>query len=295
MPALQKPKGEVTPRSDRPKTINPHGPTVFKREKFDRDIMFGANSPRFEERALKEQAATDSTLPFDRDPQAFERYKEAHGKIHGRPLIENAHQVRMAHQPWDTLKFADRDGLNKDRPYVDYSRQAVKTALDRGGKVFFASPAFNAHTHFKDALRVEMEKTIPYQTYIQSVSYRQQQGHDVRERLGGSDPFQTGDEADLRLAEEAAKLRGAQPLLTSIELADFLEGGLRDVPVQYSDAAGKDIDRLRFAELYLAAREAVFSPENITCFSNTGMFSAEATAAVDALQKLMSGDSGQVL
>jgi len=246
------------------------------------------------------KAATDSVLPFDRDPAAYKDYKQAFEKIHERPLVDAPFVVRSEHHPWKTLQFADRGKLHKDGvPYVDYSREAVESAFHREGKVLFLMTGISAHTHFEDALRVEMQKSVPYRTYIQSVSFRQQQGLDQMDRLGvvrvnvlqGIE--ETTEEAEL--IAEASRLTGVQPLLTSIELSDFQEGGLRDVAVQHIDAGAKEIDRRQFFELYEQAKAAVFSGANIEQFIGTGKFNPEAQAAVNELQKLMSGDSGQAL
>ena len=99
--------------------------TSPRRRDWNRDILFGAASAATLELAIKLEAATDSSMP-----RPF--FKQLGRAVpHGFP-VSNL---------WDkpAFDFADREQITRrDLPYMAYAREAIATAMARGGNIYWA-------------------------------------------------------------------------------------------------------------------------------------------------------------
>ncbi len=206
---------------------------------FKKDVMFGGAGGKIAEEAKKWEASTDGMCFNDQDAgtPALENYMAAHREVRGEGISE---KDAIKSRPWVELKFADRN-LVEDDPFndpahpeaeatrfVEYARQAVKTALERDGKVFFTISGWSPLLYQQQALAAEIEHEMPYAKYLNS----------------GNRPI---------------------PRITNMEIGDMNElgGGMEKVPVTYLSASGKTLDSDQFKALFLAASKACRTSANL--------------------------------
>lgn len=251
---------------------------------YRKDVLLGASSRDFEAVALLHEFATDAPLRgLLGDDDALDAYQSARLELAGSPAWDPF--MASSEHPWDALGFADRNKLlGKTTPYVTYSREAIATAIQRGGRAAFYLGQVDMTRHFTDALRIEKDHAQPYETYVSTVTYAQQQHADAPQILDGQtagigDPSSRQSPGDTSVKTHA--------LFTSLELADELE--LRPNPqMEFISSSGAMLAPAEVRRLYTAAKEATRSPESREFFAREGRLAPSAQAAVNALQQYIS-------
>jgi hypothetical protein len=279
----KKPAAKVGRRSSlRTRAESASTPTTFKRTLYQYDILFGANTYQFRKLAVDKEAATDSIqYELIYNPKKFEAYSKAFQSIRG----ETTTPLQAANQhQWDALRFAPRDWLEKNVPYVWYTRQAMDTATQRGGKIMFFLGGLPMTDHFADAAMIEHERGISYSDYVQSVTFRQNRKESNADfglfAGGGLDGIDSGEEKD----DAEHSLRGTK--LTSLELADVLEIKLRS-GIEFLSPYGDKLDTEKLIASYKAAADATRTPESKEYYLRTGTFPQSVQATIDKLENFI--------
>ncbi len=262
---------------DRASRIRPTGrrdlSTSPRRQDWNRDILFGATSAATLELAVKLEAATDSSMP--------------------RPLFKLLDRVAPHDFPvsnlWDkpAFDFADRNQITRrDLPYMAYAREAIATAMERGGKIHWALGRLHFDNVFSDLFRVRMEHGQDPVKYMAEVSYpdlMDKHGVYIDADTGQAVAvpplnLQGGDTSELEKFHEfhrrveQGRIKSVtpfQPLITTVELIGFLLGDEKTFldRTSFFDARHRKVDREEFLADFsgvhdqLRSRQAEFGPE----------------------------------
>ena len=208
--------------------------TSAPRTDYAKDIIFGAAGGNTIEKAFELQASTDNYLffsPVRPEHQAhLEDYREAYRRHTRQPL----HAGIEFDRPWVLFNFANRnlldeEAVNPDKARmgnVDYAQQAVKTALERGGNVYFTLSGWTPEMYMQESLAAEIEHSQSFPDYLDSYTV-------------------------------------PAPKITNMELGAFMEKGMLDVPVQFlSQSTGELLDGKEFRRLFNDAVQACRSDEH---------------------------------
>ena len=99
--------------------------TSSRRNIWDKDILFGVEHPDTLELAIRLEASTDSIIP--RHMFGYFNKRAPCGFSDGHLWAKSGYG------------FANRNKLERtDLPYMDYAREAITTAMERGGNIFWA-------------------------------------------------------------------------------------------------------------------------------------------------------------
>lgn len=267
--------------------------TSVPRLDFLKDFLFGARGPgaggtepevfnqvRTPPMALAERMSADfALLQFD-SAKGLPDTKKAHAEY------ERAYHQLEESSGWrrslegteravEALRFIPgrrATYIGPRKTYVNFSRAITDTVQQRKGTVAFTFSNFCVHQHFLNAMKVEMEQGMDLSAYLEGATLSMLSGREappIDSKHGA-----TGEPK-------------ARPSITSVELADFREGGGKAVPVVYFSASGKPLDTKEVIALYDDARILSRSDANKACFKKTGKFLPEATAAIEKLQLLV--------
>ena len=241
---------------------------------WDKDILFGPTNSLTLHLAIKQEAATDSPIPV----AMF------------RQLDKSLPRFFPAGYLWSGkgFKFADRELLSRrDRPYMDYVREAITAAVTRGGDIYWALGRLHFDKVFSDLFRVRMEHGNDPVEYMAKVSYpdlMDKHGRYIDADTGQvvAEPplnVQGGDTSELEEFEEFHRLvklgrikvdTPFQPLITTVEIIGFLMGDERKYldRTSFFDARHRKVDRKVFLSAFsgaldqLLGRQAEIGPEN---------------------------------
>ena len=258
----------VQPAGRRDLSISP------RRQDWNRDILFGANFPATLELAIKLEAATDSSVPRSIFKQL--------GKVAPQMFpVSN-----LWHKP--AFDFADREQLTRrDLPYMAYAREAIATAMERGGNIHWALGRLQFENIFSDLFRARMEHGQDPVKYMAEVSYPDlMDKHGVYIDAATGQPvaepplnLQGGDTSELEKFQEfwrhveQGRIKSVtpfQPLITTVEIIGFLMGDERKYldRTSFFDARHREVDREEFLADFSRVHDRLLSrlpeigPEN---------------------------------
>ena len=245
-----------------------------RRHVWNKDILFGVDHGDTQDLAIKQEAATDSVI-------ARHRFGYLNKPVP--PGFSTDHL-------WGerAFNFADRKQLNRrDRPYMDYAREAIATAMARGGNIYWALGQLHFDKVFSDLFRVQEEYGIDPVRYMAEVSFPEimdkhgkfidtSSGEEVKEPVVH---LNMPMESDLiawekfkgRLTKgEIQNITPFQPLITTIEIIGFLMGDERKYldRTTFFDASHQEADLENILSAYhsvldqLLTRQGELSPEN---------------------------------
>ena len=244
------------------------------RQDWNRDILFGANSTATLELAVKLEASTDSAIPR----HTFKQLDRV-----------APYSFPVSHL-WDkpAFDFADRNLLTRRKlSYMAYVREAIATAMERGGNIYWALGRLQFQYVFSDLFRVRMEHGLDPIKYMAEVSYpdlMDKHGLYIDADTGQvvAEPplkLQEGDTSELEKFEDFHRrveqgriitVTPFQPLITSVEIIGFLMGDERKFldRTSFFDARHRQVDREKFladfsvVHDHLRSRQAEIGPEN---------------------------------
>ncbi len=258
----------VQPAGRRDLSVSP------RRRDWNRDILFGAAFPTTLELAIKLEAATDSSVPRS----VFKQL--------GRVAPHNFPVSNLWDKP--AFDFADREQLTRrDLPYMAYVREAIATAMERGGNIHWALGRLRFENIFSDLFRVRMEHGQDPVKYMAEVSYPGlMDKHGVYIDAETGQPvavpplnLQGGDTSELEKFQEFQRrveqgriksVTPFQPLITTVEIIGFLMGDERKYldRTSFFDARHRQADREKFLAEFsgvheqLRSRQAEIGAEN---------------------------------
>ena len=230
-------ESRIRPGPGRNLLLNP------RRHVWNKDILFGANYLDTLYLAIKQEAATDSAI--------------------SRSLFKNLGRDFPANFPvshlWDrsAFGFANRDQLmRRDRPYMDYVREAIVSAMARRGNLYWALGHLDFNNVFSDLFRIQDEYGQDPVKYMAEVSYpdlmdkhgkyidastREDVKRPQLDIMGASPGELEAFEEFHRLVEQGriVNVTPFQPLITTAEIIGFLLGDER-----------KFLDRTIFFDMY---------------------------------------------
>lgn len=268
----------TTPLSPRP-TVTPSQRRSFHASNvvwdFDKHFLFGGNRSRVRELALKLRRNADFNLT---------RYVANEG---GGPIVDSANpEIAAARKDYfaahkrffegrgDTPGFSRgseefrftplrQNLLRPNCRYIDFMESIVNVVKARGGDVAFTFDQFDFMQHFASRAAVEFSRKDKNPDY-DFVRY-------TEECTMGQRHSETGDK------KPHAKI-------TSIEVATFLEGRYKGLPVSYLGAADEELNPETVQALYDKAAAECSSGENRAHMqANGGQFAPKAREAVMAL------------
>ena len=245
-----------------------------RRHVWNKDILFGVDHGDTQDLAIKQEAATDTVI-------ARHRFGYLNKPVP--PGFSTDHL-------WGerAFNFADRKQLNRtDRPYMDYAREAIATAMARWGNIYWAL----GHLHFdnvlSDLFRVRNEYDKDPVKYMAEISYPE-----LMDKHGKFIDAATGEEVaepkldlnqssvlDLDKYDEfhehveqglIKNITPFQPLITTIEIIGFLmgdEGKFLD-GTTFFNRHHREADREAVISAFsgvldqLLTRQAELNPEN---------------------------------
>ena len=245
-----------------------------KRYDWNKDILFGPDNSDTLDLAIKQEAATDSAI----HKAKFSKFNKTPP-----PGFSPGHL-------WDkgAFNFADRSQLSRrDRPYMDYAREAITTAMARGGHIYWALGRLDFDKVFSDMFKIEMEYGTDPVKYMAEVSFPElmdKHGKFVDANTGEEikpPPFdfnmptmedaKAADEFDERVEKgEIKNVTPFQPLITTTEIIGFLMGDERKYldKTTFLDARHHKADQADFLPAFynvlaqLRARQAELGPAN---------------------------------
>ena len=245
-----------------------------RRHVWDRDIVFGAEHPDTQDLAIKLEASTNAAI-------ARQRFR-----YFNKPVPPGFGDTFL----WSerVFNFADRNKLKRrDLPYMAYAREAITTALARGGSISWALGHLDFDKVFAELFRVETEYGTDPVRYMAEVSFP-----DLVDRRGKFIDARTGDEViepqvhlsnpsedvleELEKFGERVKngeiidVTPFQPRITTTEIIGFLMGDERKYldKTSFFDARHQEADRAEFVSAFsgvldrLLARKPEIGPDN---------------------------------
>lgn len=245
-----------------------------RRHVWNKDILFGADRRDTLELAVKLEAATDSAI----SRVAFGYLKE-----------HFPHEFPPG-ELWDkrAFNFADRSQIKRrDRPYMDYAREAIATAMTRGGNIYWALGHLDFDKVFSELFRTQMEYGTDPVKYMAEVSFPELMdkhgkyvdaytGEEVKEPQIDFNTVTRGDIEEVEKFEERVKkgqiknVTPFQPLITTTEIIGFLMGDERKYldKTTFFDACHHKADQAHFLSAFydvlaqLRARQPELGREN---------------------------------
>ena len=245
-----------------------------RRNVWDKDILFGMDHRNTLELAIKLEASTDSII---------DRFRFRNLDKPVPPGFRYAHLWSKS-----GYGFADRNKLKRrDLPYMAYAREAIATALARGGNITWALGHLDFDKVFAELFRVETEHGTDPVRYMAEVSFPE-----LMEKHGKYIDARTGEELtmprinlnnpvddDLEAVEkfeervkngEIKNIATFQPLITTTEIIGFLMGDERKYldKTSFFDARHQETDRAEFVSAFsgvldqLLARKREIGPDN---------------------------------
>ena len=245
-----------------------------KRYDWNKDILFGPDNNDTLDLAIKQEAATDSAIHIRR----FDNFNKQPP-----PGFSAGHL-------WDkgAFNFADRSQLKRrDRPYMDYAREAIATAMSRGGNIYWALGRLNFDKVFSDLFRTQKEYGTDPVEYMAKVSFPE-----LMDKHGKFVDANTGEEVKIpeidlntvtredieekdKFSERVEKgeikeVTPFQPLITTTEIIGFLMGDERKYldKTTFFDARHCQADQAYFLSAFydvltqLRARQPELGQEN---------------------------------
>ena len=245
-----------------------------RRNIWDKDILFGVDHGDTLDMAIKLEASTDSIVA---------RHRFGYFNKRPPPGFNEAHL-------WDKpgYGFADRNKLKRtDLPYMAYAREAIATAMERGGNIFWALGHLDFDQVFAELFRVATEHGTDPVRYMAEVTFPE-----LLEKHGKYIDVRTGDavavprmnlsnpvDADLKAFEEfnervmygeVKDISTFKPLITTTEIIGFLMGDERKYldKTSFFDASHQEADRGEFLAAFsgvldqLLARKPEIGPDN---------------------------------
>ena len=245
-----------------------------RRHVWNKDILFGVDNGDTLDLAINQEAATDSIISRHRFSQ----------------LNKSVPPGFSSGYLWSNsgFDFADRGQLKRrDRPYMDYVRQAITTAMARGGNIYWALGHLHFDKVFSDLFRVQMEYGTDPVKYMAEVSFPElmdkhgkfidaSSGREVKQPVMNLNAPDKNDLIALdKFRERVTKgeiknVTPFQPLITTTEIIGFLMGDERKYldKTLFFDARHQKAEQVDFLSAYysvldqLLLRQAEFSPEN---------------------------------
>ena len=268
--AMFRPGGTQLTRQGRPRNLllNP------RRYVWNKDILFGVDNNDTLDLAIKQEAATDSVI-------ARPRFGYLNKPIP--PGFSSGHL-------WDknAFNFADRSQLKRrDRPYMDYAREAIATAMTRGGNIYWALGHLKFDKVFSELFRTQKEYGTDPVEYMAKVSFPE-----LMDKHGKYADPNTGEEViqpvvdfnaptmeDVKAVEKFAErvkkgdiknITPFQPLITTTEIIGFLMGDEKKYldKTTFFDARHNKADQANFLTAFndalaqLRARQDELGPAN---------------------------------
>ncbi len=202
--------------------------------------------------------------------QVLQKYNDAYDRIQAGKWGPPERNVRAT----QALGFSSQDRgmlIGKDKRYVRFSREIIRTTLDRKGTHHFNTGYFCMHGHFKDMLGTMLRTGEAPAAFV------------GRATLG-----EIGD-GQVTNAEFVDNAHG-QPAKW-FEEERLLRGPDGKAPYQVLSAQGKPVDMAQYQALYDKVSAVVYAPDSIQHFreSQGREFSPDALHAVQELQKFLHG------
>ena len=251
-----------------------HLPLNPRRNVWDKDIVFGVEHLDTQDLAIKLEASTNAAIARHR----FRYFNKPVPPKFGDTFL------------WSkgVFNFADRNKLKRrDLPYMAYAREAIATALARGGEINWALGHLDFDKVFAELFRVETEYGTDPVKYMAEVSFPDllgRRGKYIDARTGEevavpqinlSNPSEdTLEELD-RFSErvkngEIKDVTPFQPRITTTEIIGFLMGDERKYldKTSFFDARHREADQAKFVSAFsgvldqLLARKPEIGPDN---------------------------------
>ncbi len=245
-----------------------------RRNVWDRDIVFGAEHRDTQDLAIKLEASTNAAIARQR----FRHFNKPVPPGFGDTFLWSER----------VFNFADRNKLNRrDLPYMAYAREAITTALARGGSINWALGHLDFDKVFAELFRVETEYGADPVRYMAEVSFP-----DLVDKRGKFIDARTGEEVvepqvhlsnpsedvlqELEKFAERVKngeiidVTPFQPHITTTEIIGFLMGDERKYleKTSFFDARHREAERAEFVSAFsgvldrLRARRPEIGPDN---------------------------------
>ncbi|MGE0331368.1 MAG: hypothetical protein AB7P37_11805 [Ramlibacter sp.] len=208
-------------------------------------------------------------LPPERTAETRNGYNEAYDLIQrgkwGAP--ERATRATQA------LGFSSQDRgmlIGNNKRYVNFSREIIRTTLDRQGTHHFNTGYFCMHAHFKDMLGAMLRTGKTAAEFVEHATL----GEIGNGQVTNAEFVDNAHGQPAKWFEQERQLRGPDG----------------KAAYQVLSAQGKPVDMEQYQQLYRKVSDVVYSPESIQHFSDSkGEFSQDALRAVQDLQKFLHG------
>lgn len=209
-------------------------------------------------------------LPPEQAAKARQKYHQAYDDIQGGKWGAPERNLRAT----QTLGFSSQDRgmlIGPNKRYNKFSREIIRTTLDRKGTHYFNTGCFCMHGHFKDMLGAMLRTGETAAAFVD---------HATLGELG---------HAQVTNAEFVDNAHG-QPAKW-FEQERQLRGPDGKAAYQVLSAQGKPVDMEQYNQIYRKVSDVVYSPDSIQHFkeSQEHEFSPDALRAVQELQKFLHG------
>lgn len=211
-----------------------------------------------------------SHLSSERMAEVRQKYGEAYDRIQGGNWGAPERNLCVT----QALGFSTQDRgmlIGKEKRYVNFSREIIRTTLDRKGTHHFNTGYFCMHGHFKDMLGAMLRTGEPAAAFV------------GRATLGelGNGQVTNAEFVDNAHGEPAKWFEQERQLRGPDDKAAY----------QVLSAQGKPVDMAQYHQIYRKVSDVVYSPGSIQHFkeSQGREFSPDALLAVQELQKFLHG------